>query len=111
MSNTHIEQVFKQAKEQDATLVFHCNWEAPDFEDFPVDGEIKLEKFLKHKIGWENINILAVLDDYRPQQYDIEKVYLITAGLGINFAKYKTNFVHINCNMWFEHYNRPSTMT
>ena len=100
----HIEQVFKQAKEQDATLVFHCNWEAPDFEDFPVDGEIKLEKFLKHKIGWENINILAVLDDYS-QQYDIEKVYLITAGLGVNFTKYKTNFVHINCNMWFEHYN------
>lgn len=102
--HNHFDQLFKQVKEEGSTLVFHCNWEAPDFEDFPVDGIIKKERYLPHKVGWEGINILSVIDDYC-QEHNIEQIFLITAGLGVDFNKYKTNFVHINCNMWFEHYN------
>ena len=63
-NEVHIRQAIKEASVSESTLVFHCNWEAPDFEEFPIDGEIK--GFLaecEHGIEW--VNILDVLDKLR----------------------------------------------
>lgn len=103
-NEVHIRQAIKEASTSESTLVFHCNWEAPDFEQFPIEGEIKgfLEE-CEHGIDW--VNILDVIDKLC-QEYKVSKeVYLITAGHGVDTAHFKTMFYHINANTWFENYN------
>lgn len=103
-NEVHIRQAILQASKDNATLVFHCNWEAPDFEQFPVDGEIK--GFLtecEHGVDW--VNILDVIDRLCKEHKVSNDVFLITAGHGVETAQYHTMFHHINCNTWFENYN------
>jgi len=103
-NEVHIRQAILQASKDKSTLVFHCNWEAPDFEEFPIDGEIK--GFLatcEHGVDW--VNILDVIDKLCKEYKISNDVFLITAGHGVETAQYHTMFHHINCNTWFENYN------